>query len=830
MGRWGRPSAATLFLILLTSCSNNPGSAYQQAWSTYLSGDLPRTLEITSRNAQRWERDRNSPWFWRFRLLAAETLTSQSKFREADQLLRDPVPDKPELEQLEFRHLIDQAGLRRGNDAAMILERARKIGKDPELIIRLHLADGSAHLDLNAWAAAQDSFHQALDDARRLSSSYWEALALNNLSYCAKLLRRHEESVELGEQAVSIADKAGARRVAAMAHGNLGSEYSFLGEPDLALQNESKAVATFKAIGAQNNLMLALGELGLTYDRRGERDNAIENYTDAYHIARDLNRRGDAERHADNLSAAFINASDWDRAAEWNQRASELISPDDAEAVAYLARNRATIAYGKGQRDEAAAICQDLIRSEKTPASVLWEAHSLLGRMAAESRQFPKANREFEQALKIIEDTRSSMAKSRYRITLLSRLIQFYQDYVDALVEQNDDAGALRITESSRARVLAERLSDQASGSFPGVSDLQKLASSSRASFVSFWIAPKRSFAWLITARGIRRFPLPAANEIADRVAEYRQAIERSLQDPISSKNAAENAAGSAPGSAPGRALWSELASAFADEIPAKSRVILIPDGPLHRLNFETLPVAGLRPHYWIEDAEIAVAPSLTFAAARASVSSTASSDPPRLLLIGNPDYSGTRYPALPNAGKELSDIERQFPTSECVSFQGARATPAAYRSANPERFSYIHFAAHAEADTENPLESAIVLSPEAHDNRLYARDVVETPIRANLVTISGCRTAGARAYAGEGLVGFVWAFLRAGARSVVAGLWDVSDTSTEPLMNRFYAHLASGADPVSALHEAKLEMLKDARFAKPYYWAPFQIYVRSVR
>jgi len=77
--------------------------------------------------------------------------------------------------------------------------------------------------------------------------------------------------------------------------------------------------------------------------------------------------------------------------------------------------------------------------------------------------------------------------------------------------------------------------------------------------------------------------------------------------------------------------------------------------------------------------------------------------------------------------------------------------------------------------------------------------------------------------------VGFAWAFLRAGARAVAAGLWDVSDSSTEQLMNEFYRRMAAGADPVTAMRQAKLALLGSARFARPYYWAPFQIYVASL-
>ena len=102
-----------------------------------------------------------------------------------------------------------------------------------------------------------------------------------------------------------------------------------------------------------------------------------------------------------------------------------------------------------------------------------------------------------------------------------------------------------------------------------------------------------------------------------------------------------------------------------------------------------------------------------------------------------------------------------------------------------------IHFTAHATANVESPLDSAVVLSGPDNGYKLYARDVAETPLRADLVTVSACRSAGERTYSGEGLVGFAWAFLRAGARNVIAGLWDVDDRSTARLMDALYGGLS---------------------------------------
>jgi CHAT domain-containing protein len=78
--------------------------------------------------------------------------------------------------------------------------------------------------------------------------------------------------------------------------------------------------------------------------------------------------------------------------------------------------------------------------------------------------------------------------------------------------------------------------------------------------------------------------------------------------------------------------------------------------------------------------------------------------------------------------------------------------------------------------------------------------------------------------------VGLSWAFLRAGARSVVAGLWDVTDRSTAELIADFYNQLAHNVPPVDALRHAKLTLLHGGKaYQKPFYWGPFQLYAGTI-
>jgi CHAT domain-containing protein len=196
------------------------------------------------------------------------------------------------------------------------------------------------------------------------------------------------------------------------------------------------------------------------------------------------------------------------------------------------------------------------------------------------------------------------------------------------------------------------------------------------------------------------------------------------------------------------------------------------------------------------------------------------------LLLIGDPTPRDPEFPALRFAAVEMANIARHFPADRQRTFRGADASPAVYREASGERFAWVHFTSHAAANVQSPLDSAVILSGPDNQFKLYARDVAERPLGAELVTVSACRSAGERAYSGEGLIGFAWAFLRAGSRRVIAGLWDVDDRSTAELMDTLYANLAAGDDPPQALREAKLALIaRGGATAKPYYWGPLQVF-----
>ncbi len=89
------------------------------------------------------------------------------------------------------------------------------------------------------------------------------------------------------------------------------------------------------------------------------------------------------------------------------------------------------------------------------------------------------------------------------------------------------------------------------------------------------------------------------------------------------------------------------------------------------------------------------------------------------------------------------------------------------------------------------------------------------------MVTLSACETGLGKISKGEGIIGLSRALIYAGAKNIVVSLWKVSDNSTAELMIDFYDRL-NGNNFSESLREAKMELMKDPKYADPYYWAPF--------
>lgn len=283
-----------------------------------------------------------------------------------------------------------------------------------------------------------------------------------------------------------------------------------------------------------------------------------------------------------------------------------------------------------------------------------------------------------------------------------------------------------------------------------------------------------------------------------------------------------------------GRQEWDEDSSQLYDlllrpwigGVGEGETLVVIPDKTLH-----SVPFAALRNRdsgrYLVEEHRLAVSPSATLYV-RALGREHPLSRPPRVLAVGNPAFDRGLFPlpSLPGAEAEARAVAALHPGSSDL-LTGADATSREFLS-RVRQYEWIHFAGHAMVNLQNPLLSMLVLAPSGTGDTgaVTAREIYSMDLGATrMVVLSACET-GAYDPDGEGASALARAFLAAGVPTVVASLWKVDDQPTSRLFQAFHRSLRAGSDPVSALREAQIGLLRESEedFGSPEAWAAFEV------
>jgi CHAT domain-containing protein len=128
--------------------------------------------------------------------------------------------------------------------------------------------------------------------------------------------------------------------------------------------------------------------------------------------------------------------------------------------------------------------------------------------------------------------------------------------------------------------------------------------------------------------------------------------------------------------------------------------------------------------------------------------------------------------------------------------------------------YSVLHIAAHGYVDGSRLARTGLALSEAGGEagSRFTVADALELDLDAELVVLSACETARGHVRQGEGIQSMARAFLWAGARGVVASLWNVPDEEARRVMESFYRGLLAGGTPAAAaLREAKRSLRRSA-------------------
>ena len=270
------------------------------------------------------------------------------------------------------------------------------------------------------------------------------------------------------------------------------------------------------------------------------------------------------------------------------------------------------------------------------------------------------------------------------------------------------------------------------------------------------------------------------------------------------------------------RSLGDELMVPVVAVIPASTtRLVIVPDLELHGLPFEVLRVGDdvLLARY-----SVSYAPSASVIARlwqRQRIPGAAT-----LLAFGDPRFAeevepGSAAQVFRSAFDRVGGLPRLRASAgevRTVARYADRAdvrlrddaSEAALKQAPLAQYRVVHLATHALVDDRSPGHSALALAAgHGDDGFVSPSEIAALGLAADLLVLSGCRTARGMVAGGEGVDGLAAPAMEAGARAVLASVWLVGDEQTAAFMERFYGHLAAGLPLGEALQVTKLELMR---------------------
>lgn len=541
-----------------------------------------------------------------------------------------------------------------------------------------------------------------------------------------------------------------------------------------------------------------------------------------------------------------------------------LITPSDARLFSIAVEDVSNaLIYSEslvraGKTSEARAMLDTLLAMPEIPAmgNLYWVTLYERGALALQQGQRDQGIRFLTQSVEAIESVRSTISFEAAKIGFAGDKQAVYASLIHALADAGDWKQAFIYAERAKARALVDLLAQRhdlapppaadekvrelfarastvesgvaftsASEAVRGVKvvadardtlgnvapEAASLVSVNRVevaaiaarlgrdeSLVDYYLQGEDLYAFVLNGTSIKGTRL-AAQGLDEEIRAFREAIERR------SPQAHEL----------GRNLFARLLGPLLGDLKGRELTIA-PHGALHYLPFAALSDGK---HDLIDRFSTRLVPS---ASTLVYLRTDKPAKPGKLLALGNPDLGDRRYD-LPNAQTEAVSVAALFPDSRAL--VRAQASKSAVEELG-NGFAMLHFATHGRFDSSAPLSSGLYLAKgNEPDGILTVSDLYSLRWDVDLVTLSACETGLGKVASGDDVIGLTRGFLYAGARSIVASLWEVDDAATSRLMQSFYRNL-EGHDKREALRLAQIETRQ--QYPQPWYWAAFNILGRA--
>ncbi|GMU84580.1 MAG: CHAT domain-containing protein [Planctomycetota bacterium] len=763
------------------------------------------------------------------------------------------------------------------------LDRARESFAGETLSLGLvEINRGEALLKLDEFEAAEAAFSTALSHLESAGAEMMAAVTEGNLADLAArrgLLQRALYHFERARRRVE-SDEAQTHHARLLAE--QAEALANLGLVDEALRSFENVLPRLDSLGLALEAARARKGHGRCLARRGRPVEALamlEAAADGYEALGNSAERARVELLASDVALA---AGQPAVALSLIRSASDGLT-GRATDVALLAFHRARLALARGDAAAAADSIDIAVRTALPLgiAPLTADLMTMRGTIAAQRGRPAEAVGDFREAIAQIERVRSALNADRFRAAYLGSRTEPHERLVLALLETGaPPEEAFAVVEHAKSRSLLDLAGNMEDAAVeddeddPAERDLRHRAGRARADLNALYTklndpAAASNERWRTAVQRLEaelaslESRLAAGREAVDLLAPPADAsrIRSSLGEDtdlveyfiagdeimawrfgrvgvrLVRRIATRAGAGEAaqrlqfqlaralrPGALDGprlarltddtlrelRRLWDVLlAPVLADDCP--ERLIIVPHGPLHGL---PLHAAHDGAAFLAERATVGYSPS-------ASVWYQLGRPAARLPRRGSMLVVGVADEAAPRIEDEARLVAAIHPGARLI--VGAAATVDAVRP-RVRDVDQVHFACHAEFNPHHPHATGLRLA----DRHLTTRDIHGLRLKAELVTLSACDSGRSLVEAGDELLGLLRAFLGAGARRVLAGLWPVQDEISLKLFAGFHTMLMSGEqfDPAYILRQAQVDLIRNG--VHPVLWAPFFIMGRA--
>ena len=630
---------------------------------------------------------------------------------------------------------------------------------------------GSVYSSLGHFKKAMEFYRLGLEIAQETGNRVSEGRGYNNLGSVYSSLGDLKKAMESYRLCLKIAKETGNRNLEGYAYNNLGGVYHSLGDLKKAMESYRLGLGIAKETGNRNLEGYAYNNLGGVYDCLDDVKKAIAFYLLGLGIAKETGARELKRIGYSNLARSYYIFGDIFKAEEFGKSCVKLVE----KMRVFLQGKDAWKIHFRDKRDFSFRILWRLQLQKGKTLEALFTAEA--GRA---------------QAL-------MDLMKSQFGVRKTIR---------DSSKPQMD------LTISSISSHIT--------------SPTLFLAEDTNINAVYFWLllnGQQFNFFQKEVSDDLTSLTHQAYEEIA--VSRGVKCKNHSLDEPegkeieIFSETGTELTSQQVEGGTL-RTLYDMVIAPFSHLIEG-DELIIVPD----RSSF-FIPYAALmdqHSRHLSEKLRIRLAPSLTSLRLLAECPEGRHSTS-GALLVGNPWLKTVRiknsrpFKQLLGAEKEVKMIGQILNIEPLT---GKNATKDQVLSRLPS-VSLVHMATHGCAKTGEIYLSPNPASMEKHeekDSLLTMAEVLDTQLHAKLVVLSCCHTARGEIKA-EGVVGMARAFLGAGARSVIASLWELDDLATLEFMRLFYEHLVAGKSASKSLHHAMKRMRELEQFNAVKYWAPF--------